>query len=70
MVLNNKTTSPDQELVEDMISIFHVSSGRLYGLRKYKTKLKNDTDLLGGDSDDAHTKGQTLSKQAHETGTR
>ena len=37
IMLNNKTTSPDQELVDDLVSIIHVFSCRLYGLRKYKT---------------------------------
>ena len=33
VVLNDKTSSPDQELVEDLISIIHVFSCRVYGLR-------------------------------------
>lgn len=44
-VLNDKTTSPQQELVEDLISIIHVFSCRIYGLRKYKTDIKEDDDL-------------------------
>lgn len=47
IVINNPHTSPDQELVSDLISIIHVFSGRLYGLRKYKNKLKNDDSLTG-----------------------
>ena len=45
VVLNDKTTSPQQELVEDLISIIHVFSCRIYGLRKYKTDIKEDDDL-------------------------
>jgi len=45
VVLNDKTTSPQQELVEDLISIIHVFSCRIHGLRKYKTKIKEDDDL-------------------------
>ena len=56
IVLNNKETSPDQELVEDLVSIVHVFSCRLYGLRKYKQILKKDPGLLGGDSNDSHAK--------------
>ena len=41
VVLNNIETSPTQEMIDDMISIVHVFSCRLYGLRKYKSKLKN-----------------------------
>ena len=45
IVLNDKQTSPEQELVEDLISIIHVFSCRIYGLRKYKKKVKEDDDL-------------------------
>ena len=45
VVLNNENTSPDQELVNDLISIIHVFSCRLYGLRRYKSKIKNDPNL-------------------------
>lgn len=47
IVINNPSTSPDQELVNDLISIIHVFSCRLYGLRKYKKKLKDDHSLTG-----------------------
>jgi predicted site-specific integrase-resolvase len=39
-VMNAKTTSPQEELIEDLMTIIHVFSARLYGLRQYKTKLK------------------------------
>lgn len=42
IVLNDKTTSPQQELVEDLIAIIHVFSCRIYGLRKYKKKIQDD----------------------------
>lgn len=44
-VLNNPKTPPDQELVEDLISIIHVFSCRIYGLRKYKKKIEGDSDI-------------------------
>lgn len=47
IIINNPHTSPDQELVSDLISIIQVFSCRLYGLRKYKNKLKNDDSLTG-----------------------
>lgn len=47
IVINNPHTSPDQELVSDLVNIIHVFSCRLYGLRKYKNKLKNDDSLTG-----------------------
>ncbi len=45
VVLNNIETSPTQKMINDMISTVHVFSYRLYGLRKYKSKLKNDRSL-------------------------
>ena len=50
VVLNNPDTSPSRELVDDVISIIHVFSCRLYGLRKYKNKIKNDKALTKEDS--------------------
>jgi len=40
VVLNEKTASPEQELVEDILSILHCFSARLYGLRRYKQKVE------------------------------
>ncbi|MCC3645069.1 MAG: IS607 family transposase, partial [Microcoleus sp. PH2017_33_LGB_O_A] len=45
VVLNQNNLSPEQEMVEDILAIVHVFSSRLYGLRKYKTKIKEDPDL-------------------------
>jgi hypothetical protein len=43
VVLNNKETTPEQELVTDLISIITVFSARLYGLRSHqvKNRIKN-----------------------------
>lgn len=46
IIVNNEAMSPLQELVDDIISILHVFSCRLYGLRKYKTKIKEDEDIV------------------------
>ena len=40
VVLNERKLSPDIELVEDILSILHCFSSRLYGLRKYKSQVK------------------------------
>lgn len=45
VILNDKDTSPQQELVEDLISIIHVFSCRINGLRKYKKKIQDDDSL-------------------------
>ena len=44
VVLNEAVFSPEQELVDDILSIIHCFSSRLYGLRKYKNLLKEDKD--------------------------
>src|SRR5690606_36630920 len=41
-VINIKKTSPQQELIEDLMTIIHVFSERLYGLRQYKNKLRKE----------------------------
>jgi putative resolvase len=45
VVLNQDGLSPERELVEDLLAIVHVFSCRLYGLRKYKSAIKEDPDL-------------------------
>ena len=45
IVLNNKNSSPEEELIEDLISIIHVFSCRIYGLRKYKNRIKDDPNV-------------------------
>ena len=45
LVVNNEELSPQEELVEDIVSILHVFSCRLYGLRKYKKLIKEDEDI-------------------------
>jgi predicted site-specific integrase-resolvase len=39
-VVNQESLSPQQEMVEDLMSIIHTFGCRLYGLRKYKKKIK------------------------------
>ena len=68
VVLNNIETSPTQEMIDDMISIVHVFSCRLYGLRKYKSKLKNDRSLKSGENNDSSSKSKTLSRSNNEEG--
>ena len=45
VVLNDVKSSPEKELVDDLISIVHVFSSRIYGLRKYRKVIKNDKSL-------------------------
>ena len=48
IVVNNESLSPQEELVQDIISILQVFSCRIYGLRKYKKQIKEDESLETG----------------------
>lgn len=45
IVVNNETLSPNEELVQDIISILHVFSCKIYGMRKYKKKIEEDEEI-------------------------
>ena len=45
VVVNNEELSPQEELVQDIVSILHVFSCRLYGLRKYKKQIQEDKEI-------------------------
>ena len=55
VVINNPDTSPQKELVDDLISIIHVFSDRIYGLRKYKKDISLDESLQDGNLSDERT---------------
>ena len=44
-IVNNEELSPQEELVQDIVSILHEFSCRLYGLRKYKKQIEKDEDI-------------------------
>lgn len=37
--MNQTESSPQQELIEDLMAVIHCFSCRLYGLRKYKKEI-------------------------------
>ena len=43
-VINIESSSPEKELTEDLMTIIHVFSARLYGLRKYKSKIRKELE--------------------------
>jgi predicted site-specific integrase-resolvase len=45
VVLDQIEYSPEGELVSDILSIIHVFSCRIHGMRKYKNQIKEDKDL-------------------------
>ena len=42
IVVNNEKMSPQEEMIQDLISIIQVFSCRIYGLRKYKRQIKEE----------------------------
>jgi putative resolvase len=57
VVMNTETLSPEQELVQDLMSIIHCFSSRLYGLRNYRKALEKALKDENGaqDPDEPHT---------------
>ena len=55
VVINTEELSPEQELVQDLITITHCFSSRLYGLRNYRKALKKAI------ADDQSAQGQVAS---------
>ena len=39
-VMNSESLSPEEEMVQDLLSIVHCFSSRLYGLRRYKKQIR------------------------------
>ena len=50
IVMNNQSLSPEQELTQDLLTILHCFSSRLYGLRNYRKTLK-EALAYGSDND-------------------
>ncbi len=51
VVMNSESLSPEREMVEDLMTILHCFSSRLYGLRNYRKALK---EALADDSQPPH----------------
>lgn len=47
-VINLESLSPQEELVQDIVTILHVFSSRLDGLRKYKNQISRDKEIQNG----------------------
>lgn len=62
IVVNNELLSPQEELVQDIISILHVFSCRIYGLRKYKKKIERDEEIAKSLQGGNKTKNKTNAK--------
>lgn len=62
IIVNNEALSPNEELVQDVISILHDFSCRLYGLRKYKNQIKEDDEIAQELQDGDKTNTRTENK--------
>ena len=62
VVVKNERLSPHEELVQDIVSILHVFSSRLYGLRKYKKQIEGDENIAKGIQDRNSADWKTESK--------
>ena len=62
VIVNNEVLSPQEELVQDIVSILKVFSCRLYGLRKYQKQIEGDEEiakeLQDGNQSDIRAEGQ------------
>ena len=52
MVLDKSDGTPEQELTQDLLSILHVFSCRMHGLRRYEDQIKKDTNLSDEGTED------------------
>jgi putative resolvase len=62
IVVNNETLLPNEELVQDIISILHVFSCKIYGMRKYKKKIEEDEEIAKSIQNRNKTNTKTDSK--------
>ncbi|MEG4215592.1 IS607 family transposase [Microcoleus sp. Pol14C6] len=62
IVANAESLSPPEELTQDLLSIIHCFSSRLYGLRKYKAKVKNIVEGVDPCSDSSIVDQVKISK--------
>ena len=51
VVLDKTVHSPQSELTQDLLSILHVFSCRIHGLRKYSKKIKEDLSEIESDTE-------------------
>ena len=61
LVMNNQSLSPEQELTQDLLTILHCFSSRLYGLRTYRKAVK---EALAHGSDQDHRSPDPLAPNA------
>ena len=45
IIVNNNKLSPNEELIQDLISIIHTFSCKIYGLKKYIKSISEDKDV-------------------------
>lgn len=63
LVLNECKLSPHDELVQDILSILHCFSSRLYGLRKYEKQVREEKEII---TETQKKPGQKITEQCLE----
>ena len=65
VIVNKEELSPQEELVQDIVSILPVFSCRLYGLRKYKKQIERDEEIVKElqDGNQSHTGAENQDSQ-------
>lgn len=53
-MMNAETLSPEEEMTQDLLSIIHCFSSRLYGLRKYKKPIVKMAETHAHENGQAH----------------
>ena len=64
VVVKNEELSPKEEVVQDIVSMLHVFSCRLYGLRKYKKQIEKDEEIAEELQDRNQSDGRTKSQNS------
>ena len=45
IIVNEEELSPQEELVQEILSVLPIFSYRIYGLRKYKKKIREEEEI-------------------------
>ncbi|KAJ3064733.1 hypothetical protein HK102_008119, partial [Quaeritorhiza haematococci] len=65
LVQNHAVRTPEEELTQDLLTIIHVFSCRLYGLRRYSRTLKSIVESVGTNGTESGT--ETTTKKESKT---
>ncbi|KAJ3075635.1 hypothetical protein HK102_005566 [Quaeritorhiza haematococci] len=67
LVQNHAVPTPEEELTQDLLTIIHVFSCRLYGLRRYSRTLKSIVESVGPNGTETEIETKTETKTESKT---